>query len=347
MNVISLWFSLSLMSCSEPKEEDIRISHQNESSDTENHSDSMDTTEPSDTAEVSDTAEASDTAVDLRPLLDEGIDIGNGFQLDFVLIPAGADPLGRYTLTRDIYLMTTEVTQGMFEQLMGYACMTGHTDDPGQGDAYPAYRVSWHMAADFANQVTQLFNAAHGLSLQTCYSCTGSGPDIRCTALENPYQCTGVVLPTDAEWEYAARSGTTKDVWTGEGAQLGGAYDGNGFGCAGDVTLQDGVNNPLIGDYAWFCGNSSSSPQEVGQKLPNGFGLYDMHGNVREWTADWYQCVFPQSSVDPWCEVEGPYRVSRSGNYYLGPHYMQAAYRFEDGQDVRSSGIGMRVGIHP
>ena len=92
-------------------------------------------------------------------------------------------------------------------------------------------------------------------------------------------------MPTEAEWEYAARSGTTSEYWTGEGSSLGGTYSSDS--CLPSVTIQDGVTNPLLSDYAWFCGNSNNSSQPVGQKLPNGFGLYDVHGNLYEWTADW------------------------------------------------------------
>ena len=95
--------------------------------------------------------------------------------------------------------MTTEVTQGMFSQLMGYQSHDGQSSLYGVGSDYPAYYVSWHMAADFANQVTQRHNTLNGTNLQQCYSCSGSETGVTCSVSVNPYQCTGYRLPTEAE----------------------------------------------------------------------------------------------------------------------------------------------------
>ena len=108
----------------------------------------------------------------------------------------------------------------------------------------------------------------------------------------------GYRLPTEWEWEYAARSGTTKDFWTGEGPDLGGDYSVST--CTGLETIEDGVSNPLLGDYMWYCGNNSpSGAKSVAQKTPEWFGLYDMSGNVWEMNTDWYSDSYSIASVDP------------------------------------------------
>ena len=90
--------------------------------------------------------------------------------------------------------------------------------------------------------------------------------------------CVGYSPPTEHEWEIATRSGTTSEFWTGEGSSLKVPYSANS--CDVNVTNQDGVSNLLLSNYVWFCGNSNSSSQEVGSKLLNDFGLYNMHGKT-------------------------------------------------------------------
>ena len=283
------------------------------------------------------------------------LDLGGGESIDMVLIPAGADPLGRYTLTNDFYLMTTEVTQGMFFALMGYHSYNGQaTSDStygsyGVGAEYPAYHTSWHMAADFANQLTQRHNAVHETNLQECYSCISSGTtSVSCTEAINPYQCNGYVLPTDAEWEYAARSGTMSDFWT---SNEGGNYSADT--CDGTETIQDGSNpEPLLRNYSWYCGNNDNAygvygSKEVAGKLPNDFGLYDMHGNLWEWSADWHGCSFPSNGTDPYCSLVGSSRVKRGGGWSGSPGSMRTANRGSSETTFRYFNIGYRIALHP
>ena len=98
------------------------------------------------------------------------------------------------------------------------------------------------------------------------------------------------------------------------------------------------VNEVVIGFYG---------SKEVGQKLPNGFGLYDMHGNEYEWTADWYGCSFPQTSTDPYCGSAGSYRVLRGGYWSFVPSVMRASHRILDHPGYRRGDFGFRIGLTP
>jgi len=125
-------------------------------------------------------------------------------------------------------------------------------------------------------------------------------------------------LPTEAEWEYACRAGS-RTVF-----------------CFGD-------DDALLGDYAWYRDNSEREPLTVGQKKPNAWGLYDMHGNVEEWCQDWWG-DYPSGSVtDPTGPGSGPRRVSRGGAQLLGPIFCRSASRGGRKQDCGASYVGFRL----
>ncbi len=138
-------------------------------------------------------------------------------------------------------LMTTEVTQGMWEEVMG----SNPAHDYGVGDNFPVYYVSWNDCQEFISKLNDL----------------NDGYSYR--------------LPTEAEWEYAARGGTTTRFYWG-----------------------DDPNETQIGNYAWYDGNSNESTHPVGTKLPNAWGLYDMSGNVSEWCEDVYKVNYDDCPRD-------------------------------------------------
>jgi formylglycine-generating enzyme required for sulfatase activity len=137
--------------------------------------------------------------------------------------------------------------------------------------------------------------------------------------------CTGYRLPTEAEWERAARGGTTTATYNGN---LGGTD------CAGS----EGVLNPI----AWYTCNSGSRTQAVGGKTANGWGLSDMLGNVWEWTWTWY-AASQSGGTDPLGPSTGSFRVLRGGSWVGVASFVRSAFRAFDSPGVRYHFLGFRL----
>jgi formylglycine-generating enzyme required for sulfatase activity len=212
-----------------------------------------------------------------------------GLNLEMKPIPAGTFVMGspsdeqdrdsdegpqtRVTISKPFWLGKTEVTQAQWKAVMG--------NNPSyfKGDDLPVEEVSWTDAVAFCEKLNEM----------------------KRDTLPAGYHYT---LPTEAQWEYACRAGTTTRF----------SY-GNDTGYS------------QLGSYAWYDENSSSKIHPVGEKLPNRWGLHDMHGNVFEWCLDWYG-EYPGGSItDPQGPQSGTSRVLRGGGWYVNARVCRSAVR--------------------
>jgi formylglycine-generating enzyme required for sulfatase activity len=127
-------------------------------------------------------------------------------------------------------------------------------------------------------------------------------------------------LPTEAEWEYACRAWTSTRFSHGEDPDY-----------------------ASLSDYAWHFGNRGSATRPVGQKLPNPWGLHDMHGNVWEWCQDWLAPYPGGTALDPQGPTAGTERVFRGGGWSFLAYYARSAHRWGFRPDLRGNGLGLRV----
>ena len=242
----------------------------------------------------------------------------NSIGMKFALIPSGSFQMGstkgdsdekpahRIKITRPFYLGKYEVTQGQWEEVMG----SNPSSFKSCGRNCPVESVSWYDVQEFIKKL----NAREGCANHDESSSSGL---TRGTILKN-LQPGCYRLPTEAEWEYAARSGTnTKYYW----------------------------GNEIDGAYVWYGSNSSSKTHPVGEKNPNSWGLYDMSGNVWEWAYDWFDSAYYQKSpgADPVNTSTASYRVIRGGCWYNNPRIVRSADRLRYSPGLRYYSLGFRL----
>jgi formylglycine-generating enzyme required for sulfatase activity len=230
---------------------------------------------------------------------------GGTFNMGSTGTDARADekPVHQVTVS-DFYIDRYEITQQEWEKIMGL----NKNRSKWKGDNLPAAQVTWYEAVEYCN----LRSAAEGLD--PVYS--GSGDKIVCDFSRNGYR-----LPTEAEWEYAAKGGAK----------------------AAAYTLYAGSNTP--GDVAWYDANSGAKIHPIGQKDPNSLGLHDMSGNVREWCWDRYNASYYAKSPakNPAGPETGGYRVSRGGGWQYGTKYIRVTDRSIDAPTTLLNYMGLRV----
>ena len=231
----------------------------------------------------------------------------NSLGMTFILLPAGtftmgspSSELGSYsderpqhqvTLTQPFYMQQTEVTQSQWEAVMG----SNPSYFPGCPTC-PVEQVSWDDVQVFLGYMN-----ARG---------------------EGTYS-----LPTEAQWEYAARAGSATAFYNGGITELSCGYD------------------PNLNAIGWYCYNADSQTHPVAQKTPNAWGLYDMSGNVWEWCQDWFSSSYYDSSpsTDPAGPSSGSSRVLRGGSWSNSAKNCRSANRNNDGPDFSYDCLGFRL----
>jgi len=212
---------------------------------------------------------------------------------NFILIPAGTFLMGspaeepersageqqhQVTISKPFYMQTTPVTHGQWKSVRG----GNPSFFKDGGDDCPVEQVSWDDVQEFIRRLN------------------------RQEGVDKYY------LPTEVEWEYAARSGGSGQKYPGTD------------------------NEAELGNYAWYGKNSGCKTHPVEQKKPNGLGLYDMAGNVYEWCQDWFgNYPLVGNITDPLGPLSGSHRVVRGGSWFSDAVYCRSASRYDCTPDVR------------
>jgi formylglycine-generating enzyme required for sulfatase activity/serine/threonine protein kinase len=229
------------------------------------------------------------------------VPLAPGVAIRLRLIPAGKFTMGspaveagmrqadeqqhEVTISMPFYMGVTEVTQAQWQAVMG-----NHRSSFQGPPERPVELVSWNECQQF---IERLNESPGGQSLR-------------------------FRLPTEAEWEYACRSGTTTNHSFGD-------------------------DFSVLPDYAWLKMSSGGTTHAVGELKPNPWGLYDMHGNVFEWCADWYEDYPTSPQVDPLGPASGKDRSLRGGSYNNSPGVHRSARRDHQLPDYRNQNIGFRL----
>ncbi len=221
-------------------------------------------------------------------------------------------PTHKVTFTYDFYIGKYEVT---FDEYDAFCNATGRSkasDNSWGRGTRPVIYVSWWDAIAYCNWLSEKEK------LPKAYDNNGNFLDKDGRVTTDPSKVVGYRLPTEAEWEYAARGGNKS----------------KGYKYAGSDN---------VSDVAWYSSNSGGETQEVGKKAPNELGIYDMSGNVWEWCSDWFGNYSSSAQTNPYNSTAGSYRVRRGGSWLNGAADVRVANRGVNSPTFANYSLGFRI----
>jgi formylglycine-generating enzyme required for sulfatase activity len=238
-----------------------------------------------------------ETSVFLNEPIIRTINLIDGIQIELVLIPAGEfdmgsppsevarnvdeGPVRRIRISSPFYIGRYEITQAQWKAVMGNIWSNF------KGIDLPVDAIPWSQAVEFCQRLSEREHETFR-------------------------------LPTEAEWEFANRAGST-------------------------TAYSFGDDRSSLAQHAWYNSNSRHKTHPVGRKKPNAFGLYDMHGNVWEWCSDWYDEYIVDSIIDPTGPSEGCSRILRGGSWFSTLDLCRSANRGWNTPNIRDDDVGFRI----